>query len=583
MVLRKAYFFGLLAIGSLALAPAFIAAGCKAGQQSLGGGGSGTGGTTANTGTGGSSTSTGTTGSMTTATGFMTGSSSSTGLMGDPTTCAEAAMYKTYLGCDFYPTVNANNVWSIFDYAAVVANAGSMPATVTVTKGGTPVGQPITIQPNALGTVYLPWVSQLKGMDANKCGAATPLSATQNVPNGAYHLVSSVPVTVYQFSALEYKPQGGPPGKQWSTCPPTADPSPTCPGPGFPVSPPPCFSYSNDASLLLPSTAMTNNYRVVAYKSWALANIGATLTITGTQDTTNVTVTLSSTATIVAGNGIPATASGQKATFTINQGQVVELVGGTSSDFSGSLVQSDKPVQVMTGLPCVDVPDGQQACDHIEESVFPAETLGQHYVVTMPTGPFGQKVGGVIRIYGNVNQTHLTYPSGSVAGAPLSINAGQVVDLGVVNNDFEIKGDHEFAVGIFMQGGSVVDPVGDANGMGEGDPSQSQATAVEQYRTKYVFLAPTDYDKNFVDIIAPTGAMMTLDGAPVTAAAQAIGSSTFKVHRVPLPNGANKGAHVLISDQPVGIQVLGYGLYTSYQYPGGLDLKIIAPPPPPPM
>jgi hypothetical protein len=29
----------------------------------------------------------------------------------------------------------------------------------------------------------------------------------------------------------------------------------------------------------------------------------------------------------------------------------------------------------------------------------------------------------------------------------------------------------------------------------------------------------------------------------------------------------------------VGIQVLGYGLYTSYQYPGGLNLEIIAPPP----
>jgi len=28
--------------------------------------------------------------------------------------------------------------------------------------------------------------------------------------------------------------------------------------------------------------------------------------------------------------------------------------------------------------------------------------------------------------------------------------------------------------------------------------------------------------------------------------------------------------------------VIGYGAYTSYQYPAGLDLTPIAPPPPPP-
>jgi hypothetical protein len=38
---------------------------------------------------------------------------------------------------------------------------------------------------------------------------------------------------------------------------------------------------------------------------------------------------------------------------------------------------------------------------------------------------------------------------------------------------------------------------------------------------------------------------------------------------------------VVASDQPIGIQILGYGAYTAFQYPGGLDLQHIAPPPPP--
>ncbi len=41
---------------------------------------------------------------------------------GDPTTCAEAATTKSYIGCDYWPTVTANAVWSVFDYAVVISN-----------------------------------------------------------------------------------------------------------------------------------------------------------------------------------------------------------------------------------------------------------------------------------------------------------------------------------------------------------------------------------------------------------------------------------------------------------------------------
>jgi hypothetical protein len=81
-----------------------------------------------------------------------------------------------------------------------------------------------------------------------------------------------------------------------------------------------------------------------------------------------------------------------------------------------------------------------------------------------------------------------------------------------------------------------------------------------------------------VDIVQPLNAQVTLDGSPITQSPQAI-SSTIGVNRVRLGPGTN-GAHVLKATVPVGIQVMGYGAYTSYQYPGGLNLKAIAPPPP---
>ncbi len=74
------------------------------------------------------------------------------------------------------------------------------------------------------------------------------------------------------------------------------------------------------------------------------------------------------------------------------------------------------------------------------------------------------------------------------------------------------------------------------------------------------------------------GTKPVLDGAPVTTAPAPIGTSPFGVARIRL-SASGGGAHVLTSDVPVGLQVLGYGDSTSYQYPGGLKLSSIAPTP----
>lgn len=44
-------------------------------------------------------------------------------------------------------------------------------------------------------------------------------------------------------------------------------------------------------------------------------------------------------------------------------------------------------------------------------------------------------------------------------------------------------------------------------------------TSVEQFRTKYIFLAPDDYPVSYVDIVFPDGAIVKLDGvAPASGA-----------------------------------------------------------------
>jgi hypothetical protein len=139
-----------------------------------------------------------------------------------------------------------------------------------------------------------------------------------------------------------------------------------------------------------------------------------------------------------------------------------------------------------------------------------------------------------------------------------------------VTSDVRIRGDKALLVAQYMQGSSSVPS-------GSGDPSMSLAIPTAQFRTSYVFLASATYDTNFVNVTAPAGADVTLDGAPIAKSEfHAIGASGFSVARHEL---ASTDFHEIASSVPFGIVVYGYGKDTSYMYPGGLDLKRITEPP----
>ena len=139
------------------------------------------------------------------------------GVTVDPTTCAEAEKNHSYVGCDFWPTPLDNIVDAVFDYAVVAANVGQQPADVTVTRGGVTVAT-AHIAPNDLATMALPWVAGLRNVPPDSCGSSDPLVTTARVDGGAYHVVSTRPISVYQFNPLEYQSIGGPPGKNWAAC-----------------------------------------------------------------------------------------------------------------------------------------------------------------------------------------------------------------------------------------------------------------------------------------------------------------------------------------------------------------------------
>jgi hypothetical protein len=245
-------------------------------------------------------------------------------------------------------------------------------------------------------------------------------------------------------------------------------------------------------------------------------------------------------------------------------------------------VKTGGPIEVFGGVDCTNMPANVQYCDHIEEIVLPVETLRNDYLVVRPQNDYATPQQ-FVKIVGTVDGTTLTYDP-AIAGAPAALNAGQS-SFFQATVDFHVTASQPIAVGQFMESqnnfGSTCFNSQD-NSLNCGDPSESVAVATAQFRTSYQFIAPPTYNENYVSVIAPNGATVTVNGTAYTqssANSRAIGSaSNFWTNPVRLCGGgaaacsSTSGVETASGTAPFGIEVYGYGAYTSYMYPGGLNL-----------
>jgi len=438
--------------------------------------------------------------------------------------CAPESLGKTYIGCDYFPTVTINaqiaelGGFNNFHYAVAISNTSASDAQITITQGVNQVST-TTVAANSVQVVNLPWT-----------GLRTA-TATTIAPADAYRLRSTQPITVYQFNPLEYMVSGS-------------------------------GSYSNDASLLIPVTAWGTRYMVASRNSWSWNgfNIPGFYSVVASEDGTTVNLTPSATGVEIRGGAGLATGQG---TVTLNRGDVLQVLSGmsTASDLTGTVVEADKPIQVLGGHSCTFVPSNIGYCDHLEESMFPINTLADEYIVSPPSLPtLAQPKPFFVRVIAAEPGVTVNFDPAVMAPVTL-VNLGDYVEIDA-SQAFQILSTGRVLVSQYMKGQ-------DAGG-NSGDPAMALGVTNNQFRKDYLFHSPVNYDHNYANIIAPNGAQVTLDGAPVTGF-EPVSATGYSVARFKFANTGD-GNHRIEADQRVGVTVYGYGTYTSYWYPGGLNL-----------
>jgi hypothetical protein len=127
-----------------------------------------------------------------------------------------------------------------------------------------------------------------------------------------------------------------------------------------------------------------------------------------------------------------------------------------------------------------------------------------------------------------------TFSPGKLRGAQKPSHSANV-EIDDIANSFMITASAKVLVAQYMEGQTA--------GGDHGDPAMTLAVPVEQFRSSYMFHAPTTYTSNYVDITAPAA--------------------------------ANDGNHSITGTAAFGVTVYGYGQFTSYWYPGGLNLTSV--------
>ncbi len=500
--------------------------------------------------------------------------------------CAQAVLSDSYMGCDYWPVVTPNpqldrafKKGEESEFAVVVSNTNdTYTAHISIEiPGKDPITREVAPQNNV--TVRLPYY-ELQG------------SARQKF---AWHLGSDIPVTVTQFNPLTYLID--------TSCYNKKDDRGEC------------YSYTNDASLLLPEHVLGREYMVLAYtplvegsQSWGGdwsfegEDSRAFISIVATAEG-QTTVTVKAAGEIAAGVNVEAIKTGEEKTFTLEQHEVLQLVSDHTqgdpdtcyfsdissesanlclgSDLTGTVVTSDNPVAVYTGNECQFVPHIAWACDHMEEQLFPTSSWASQYIAgRMKPTQYNHK--NIYKILALSDGTELDIRPADVvnelpeyAGDDSKLTCARTLNAG---ETCMIETDRDFVVlsgpgNRVLLGEFIVGQCYDAYEYEDcsayGDPSYILVPPVEQYRKQYVFLTPDTYNKDYINILAKSADVeILLDGQPLTSSFDQVeGINAFVLRKQ-----IDDGTHVLTASSPVGLIVYGYDEFVSYAYPAGLDL-----------
>lgn len=219
-----------------------------------------------------------------------------------------------------------------------------------------------------------------------------------------------------------------------------------------------------DATVIYPVKSTGTDYRVQAYRGFPdIPSYSSEFLIVASADDTEIEIT--TTANTVGGH-----TAGTPWTIELDQGETYQVQALVDAgDLTGSTVRATaesgacRPFSVYGGSVCPQVPAGCAACDHVYEQNLPTPFWGSNYYSV----PWEDTYAYTYRILAHTDGTDVTVDN----DPPVTLNAGQVLEVNGTDVPHCFSGDQPFSVAQFMQGSDC---------SGQSDPAMLLLNAQEQ-------------------------------------------------------------------------------------------------------
>ena len=265
--------------------------------------------------------------------------------------------------------------------------------------------------------------------------------------------------------------------------------------------------------------------------------------------------------------------------FTLNASESVYLIG--QGDTCGTVIVTDRPVSVFSGLQCAYVPSSILACDHLVEQFPPVSTWGTRFV----TVPLKYRAAfDVFRFIAAYNCTDVSISCINSIGRPASswnftLDEAECREINITSDEYCIvKSTNRLLVLQYSVGRH-------ADGNHTGDPFIAVLPPADRFSNNLTF---ANYDSSLhaymhvINVVIPAAFFQPdsifLDNSRLS-------NLTYKA--VAIPDGykiayysvrfdIEVGSHILYhTNQHAGFGILMYGFTfgASYGYPGAYPVK----------
>ena len=270
---------------------------------------------------------------------------------------------------------------------------------------------------------------------------------------------------------------------------------------------------------------------------------------------------------------------------TLNMETTFMELTGPIPDLTGTVITSDKPVAVFTGVDMTMVVfgNGEDSCcaEHIEQQVMPSKSMADTFVVSRsaqrnlenPEPDYYR-----IMAYADDTQviTNLAGPEGE-----FWIDAGEYHDFWATTG-FTVEATRPLHVAQFLVVGT---DVGNAYENAMGDSALLYVPALEQRRPVYVFTTGEGFAVNWAAVSKPQGVSAMIDGMEINNSLcrgplvdGVVDGVTYESWYCEIADGVHtvhSGDSVDTAADDIAVYVYGYYNAGSYSYPAGADLKVL--------